>query len=198
MCDEEESETVEVVEEPANREAIYSLKENKQTIKGVLCTECGACCCPPGEKEHPYVELLHADMVRLGVYGKRFIARKQGATENTSGFFLKALPPTNPQFNGRNNLRCPFFNGEVGQRCECGIYELRPRACREHLPGDHFCLQLRAQHPGTNPRLAKHYRDKLGKEPRLFVLDEGGKPIDVTGDEKWADRAHSHVDWRSD
>jgi Fe-S-cluster containining protein len=174
-------------EEFAREKAISLLEEDKQTIQGISCTKCGACCCPPGKEAYPYVELLHSDVVKLGLHASQFMKPKMGSSPNTSGLFLEAIPDTSATgFTYRErNLRCPFFNGEVGASCECGIYGIRPKACQDHQPGDRFCLDLRAQHPLTNPHLRKHYRMNYEREEdklRLMVIDLEGRAEDVTED----------------
>ncbi|WP_239027261.1 YkgJ family cysteine cluster protein [Ramlibacter algicola] len=43
-------------------------------------------------------------------------------------------------------MRCAAFQGRVGERASCGIYEWRPNPCRELEPGSQGCERARARH----------------------------------------------------
>lgn len=145
------------LEEAEERErAIASFKETSQHILGVDCTHCGACCCPPaasGKQDgdgQSYVELVHADLVRMGPEAKVHMVHKTGQSPSSSGYHLQAYKDSDGQ------VRCPFFVGLVGDemyKCGCGIYEQRPYACRVFKPGDEGCLMARRNHPRINREL---------------------------------------------
>jgi hypothetical protein len=40
--------------------------------------------------------------------------------------------------------RCTALRGLVGVAASCGIYDIRPRVCRDCMPGDPECLEARA------------------------------------------------------
>ncbi|UTH73653.1 YkgJ family cysteine cluster protein [Chromobacterium sp. IIBBL 290-4] len=40
--------------------------------------------------------------------------------------------------------RCAALQGEIGEQVACGIYPLRPQACREVTAGSAQCLKARA------------------------------------------------------
>ena len=45
-----------------------------------------------------------------------------------------------------NGDRCVALCGRVGALTWCGIYEVRPDACRRFSPGSALCLEARAKH----------------------------------------------------
>ena len=44
-----------------------------------------------------------------------------------------------------NGDRCAALCGQVGNRTWCGIYEVRPDACRKFVPGSPLCLEARGK-----------------------------------------------------
>ena len=46
--------------------------------------------------------------------------------------------------------RCVALSGEVGHRVGCTIYDARPSACRNFVPGSALCLEARKAVLGSN------------------------------------------------
>lgn len=100
------------------------------------CRECGACCaCFPyiGVRPTENVPERHfLDVTVEGTSGEvtvdRFLRRKE------------------------NDLTCAALEGELGSRVGCGIYENRPRVCRDFEPGSDKCHAARRAY-GFEPPL---------------------------------------------
>lgn len=153
------------------QEAADLFTETRQSILGVDCRECGVCCCPPAESGkkigdgQAYVELTHADLVRLGAKAERYLVKGKGRSRNTSGYFLQAYKGA----DGR--ACCPFFTPPVEHqegfiKGGCGIYEIRPLACQLWEKGGQGCREARRKHPHTNSYLRSlpYKKKSLGKE----------------------------------
>lgn len=144
-----------------DREALEGLDFTPEP--GFDCTKCGACCAPlennPGQH---YVELLHGDMINLGLDPERhshLVIKHEGRCPNTSGYHLKVIPNKSP-IRDYDEVRCPLLAGEVGRSALCTVYERRPYACKVFTPGDSGCINLRQQHwlagnRGIHPRSTK-------------------------------------------
>jgi Fe-S-cluster containining protein len=47
--------------------------------------------------------------------------------------------------NSQGHIVCTALDGLVKEECSCGIYEARPRACREFAPGSEVCIAAREE-----------------------------------------------------
>ncbi|MBK0394254.1 YkgJ family cysteine cluster protein [Ramlibacter sp. CrO1] len=92
------------------------------------CMSCGACCCAYR------VDFSVHEMEDLGGTVPAGLAVEvSGATMRMRG--TDHVP-----------MRCAAFQGRVGERASCGIYEWRPNPCRELEPGSQGCERARARH----------------------------------------------------
>ena len=147
--------------------------EEKQEIiqdPGTLsCKKCGACCLPdrPHLGELAWVVVLGPELDLMGSELEDFY------TEPDHGKMLEELglgtcePIEELPGVGRLRLmrartdvsglvRCKALAGEPGVRCECAIYEDRPRICRSVEKGSLSCLAYRRQYrPLLNSRQEK-------------------------------------------
>lgn len=123
-----------------------------QPAPEVDCTKCGACCSHVAGSGmvagSAYVELLHGDLVNLGldVEGrhKHLVVARRGAARNTSGYHLRVIDAQD--ILRETDVRCPFLAGDVGLGVCCTVYERRPYACRRYEPGTQACTKARQQH----------------------------------------------------
>lgn len=96
------------------------------------CCSCGACCGAPHDQD-TYVDLLPEDVLRLSA---RYRRENVAGRPNWSALRTK---------NNHNGTVCVALRGTVGRRVSCGIYETRPRACRDFRPGSQQCREARAE-----------------------------------------------------
>jgi Fe-S-cluster containining protein len=92
------------------------------------CQACGACCISTWDVE-AYVYVDDKDIRRLR------LAYDPQAVKN-----MIALPDDiyerglATKKNSQGHIVCTALDGLVKEECSCGIYEARPRACREFAP----------------------------------------------------------------
>jgi len=100
------------------------------------CRTCGACCANsrPNRQENyiDYVQVLDRDRLRKWpqVLHRFTVVNRAGETH------LRLV--------GRQQ-RCAALEGVIGSEVSCGIYELRPRACRIVKAGSNECLARRSE-----------------------------------------------------
>lgn len=92
------------------------------------CQACGACCRFGGE-----VLVARTEAVPLGL--TRSVRGMVGPAALDAGVRRMRRAPDN---------RCIALRGEIGQACGCGIYERRPKGCREFEAGSLPCLGCRS------------------------------------------------------
>ncbi len=96
------------------------------------CRTCGACCGPELD-EGTHVDLFDVDVQRLShaFREKHVVARGDGES---------SLATKRTRSSG---TVCVALLGSVGRRVSCSIYERRPSACRDYVPGSPGCLESR-------------------------------------------------------
>lgn len=100
------------------------------------CQTCGACCFSPWTGDG-YVRLYDIDLERLRESGLPVIHQEQG------GDPPEVVPKLGTKIVDPGSRGCVAFEGRLGESCTCGIYELRPEACRKFPPGGALCKQAR-------------------------------------------------------
>lgn len=98
------------------------------------CQQCGACCI---NRDYfggttAYVFLLKEESKRMKRLGLKVV--------QVSGH---AHLGTRANAGAGGHTICTAFKGGVGDQCGCGIYEDRPRACREFAVGSPECEMAR-------------------------------------------------------
>jgi Fe-S-cluster containining protein len=106
------------------------------------CQSCGACCINDPGAGPGYVSLHASDVQRIQRLGLP-VVKTAGHLE------LGTVPYDGP---GGDRI-CVAFEGTVGQRCSCTIYEEQPKRCRNFVIGGVLC------------RIAR-YLAGLGPQPR--------------------------------
>lgn len=115
------------------------------------CTECGACCWVPYERDD-YCDLTEKEY-------KRFSPQFRAKNVKVYGAFsmlCRGAPPaalrtrwkkqTSGPFKGSELFVCCMLDGSVLHRVRCRIYETRPRVCRKAVkPGSRACLAIRSE-----------------------------------------------------
>lgn len=100
------------------------------------CQTCGACCCNSdenrAEKFIDYVEVPKRARLQL----QRPLLRKLTVVNGQGERHMRLV--------GRDQ-RCIALEGKLGVSVSCGIYELRPPACRRLEPGSEECLRDRRE-----------------------------------------------------
>jgi Fe-S-cluster containining protein len=100
------------------------------------CASCGACCVA-WEGLQRYIPLSPGDAERLG---PTFVS--ENVVEGEIRTRLVQL--RRGRFAGRVATVCAALRGTVGHAAQCGVYQARPRVCREALePGDDACQTAR-------------------------------------------------------
>lgn len=96
------------------------------------CLRCGACCCNPSDNAaENFADWIEVDRAAP------LLRRKQLA------HLLVIGSNGRPHLGLDDNGRCIALQGTLGQRVQCTIYSVRPRACRRVQPGDPDCIQSR-------------------------------------------------------
>jgi Fe-S-cluster containining protein len=85
-----------------------------------------------------YVRLFDIDLERLRGSDLPILRDELPWSDRTEEVFQLGIRLTDA---GRRI--CIAFEGEVGGRCGCGIYEQRPDACRKFEAGSSLCLEAR-------------------------------------------------------
>jgi uncharacterized protein len=115
------------IQHPANGRARPGVDTMAEASSHV-CMSCGACCCAYR------VDFSVHEMEDMGGTVPAGLAVEvSGATMRMRG--TDHVP-----------TRCAAFQGRVGERAGCGIYEWRPNPCRELEPGSQGCERARARH----------------------------------------------------
>jgi Fe-S-cluster containining protein len=100
------------------------------------CQTCGACCCNSDEnRAEKYVDYVEVPK-RTRLAQQRALVRKLTVVNQQGERHMKLV--------GKDQ-RCIALEGELGVNVSCGIYELRPPACRKVEPGSDECLRDRAE-----------------------------------------------------
>lgn len=103
------------------------------------CQSCGACCVSDWDVE-AYVYIDDKDIKRLRLaYSDRKVKRLLACEDN---IYERGLATKK---NSQGHITCVALRGKVGEDCSCGIYEARPRACRQFKPGSPECLAAREE-----------------------------------------------------
>ena len=103
------------------------------------CQACGCCCISTWDAE-AYVYMDDADIRRLKMaFSPRKVERLVACEDD---IYERGL---GTKMNEQGHITCVALNGAVGASCSCGIYEARPRACREFEPGSEVCLAAREE-----------------------------------------------------
>lgn len=73
---------------------------------------------------------------------------------------------------------CSFLRGSPGVQVSCGIYDKRPRSCREAIrPGDRDCRALRGAHLAAGLRVYRgHTPCRQGGALRAGLASPGQSP----------------------
>jgi Fe-S-cluster containining protein len=124
---------------------------------GANCSTCGACCGPfeGSEPVRVWATLVFEDLAKLDPF---LFGQLTGDDGNIGYRTANSL---------HSGLVCEHLEGVVGQRVKCGIYEKRPKCCRDFQPGSPRC------------RMARAVRG-LPNGPRTFEVPEA--PEQPTGD----------------
>lgn len=98
------------------------------------CQACGACCVHLGPYDgNAYVYLDQDEARRMRRLGLPVIQGVLGSP------CLAAAP-----HDGAWGFpACVAFEGELGKRCGCAVYEERPSVCREFAMGSELCREAR-------------------------------------------------------
>ena len=108
------------------------------------CQACGACCASPYTGD-AYVALDESEAARLALAQLPVIFQQQGGDPPSY------VPKLGTKLSADATNVCSAFEGIVGSRCFCGIYEVRPNACRQFAVGGKACLEARARHFRPDP-----------------------------------------------
>jgi Fe-S-cluster containining protein len=98
------------------------------------CRRCGACCVHLGSNDgNAYVYLDREEVRRMRRLGLRVVDAARGAHCLASA----------PRQGVDGCLACVAFEGQLGGRCGCSVYEDRPSVCREFEVGSDLCHEAR-------------------------------------------------------
>jgi Fe-S-cluster containining protein len=98
------------------------------------CQSCGACCVHLGPYDGVgYVPLGRHEAAEMRAHGLRVVEAALGQ---------KCLAVA-PHDGAWGYSACVAFDGELGGRCGCSVYEDRPAACREFISGGELCREAR-------------------------------------------------------
>jgi Fe-S-cluster containining protein len=101
------------------------------------CRKCGACCASYWQGD-AYVRLYEVDLEMLRGTSLPIIEQQYGEGDDT-----ELVPKLGTKVDAEGQRVCVAFEGEVGQACGCGIYDLRPVACRMFEAGSVLCREAR-------------------------------------------------------
>ena len=100
------------------------------------CQSCGACCCNTDEnRAERYVDYVEVT-ARSALSRHPRLLRRLTVLNDEGERHLK--------LRGRDQ-RCVALEGKLGSRVACAIYQIRPPACRQVLPGSRECRQDRRE-----------------------------------------------------
>ena len=102
------------------------------------CQLCGACCAAVPSAAQAYVRLFEIDLTRLRGVDVPIYREEQAWTDWTEEVLQLGI-----KLNHQGKRVCVGFEGDVGGACGCGIYELRPEACRKFEAGSILCKEAR-------------------------------------------------------
>ena len=100
------------------------------------CRACGACCVSPYTGD-AYVALDDSEAARLALEQVPVIFQRQG------GDPPEYVPKLGTKLNADATNVCAALGGIVGSECFCGIYQVRPKACRQFEVGGKACREAR-------------------------------------------------------
>ena len=100
------------------------------------CQSCGACCVSPYTGD-AYVALDESEADRLALAQLPVILQRQG------GDPPEFVPKLGTKLSDDGTNVCAAFRGMAGSTCSCGIYQVRPNACRQFAVGGSACLEAR-------------------------------------------------------
>jgi Fe-S-cluster containining protein len=100
------------------------------------CQACGACCVSPYRGD-TYVALDESEAARLASARLPVIFQRQG------GDPPEYVPKLGTKRSDQAMNVCVALGGVVGSTCFCGIYQVRPNACRQFEVGGKACLEAR-------------------------------------------------------
>jgi Fe-S-cluster containining protein len=98
------------------------------------CQSCGACCVHLGPYDGNAYVYLDKDEAR------RMLRLALRVIENALGSRCLAAAPHEGAFGFP---ACVAFEGELGGRCGCSVYEERPDVCRQFEAGSDLCREAR-------------------------------------------------------
>jgi Fe-S-cluster containining protein len=102
------------------------------------CQTCGACCVSPWHSLG-YVRLDQADVERLRTTGLPIITQEQPGWDGVP----EQLVRLGTRQDRRERRVCVALGGAAGDHCSCGVYGLRPDACRRYEAGSSLCRSAR-------------------------------------------------------
>src|SRR5687767_197903 len=102
------------------------------------CQSCGACCLSPWDAVG-YVRLNDGDVDRLASTGLPVIAEEQPGWDGEP----EPLCRLATVHDERRQRVCVALGGTAGEHCSCGVYEVRPDACRRFEAGSALCRAAR-------------------------------------------------------
>jgi Fe-S-cluster containining protein len=97
-------------------------------------------CCLGWDHDEPFVDVNEADKARLGARRVRLHVVKNGCGESLNGRF--SLQRQGP-LRGREAYACVFLTGDVFASVKCRAYDVRPKACRDFVPGSQAYRETR-------------------------------------------------------
>jgi len=98
------------------------------------CQSCGACCVNLGGSDgNGYVYLDRQEAVRMRRLGLPVVEAAMGS---------KCLAAV-PNDGAWGYPACVGFEGDVGGRCGCSVYDDRPSVCREFTSDSDVCREAR-------------------------------------------------------
>jgi len=103
------------------------------------CQTCGACCLSHWDTE-TYVYVSDRDIRRLRMaYTEPTVRRLVGGLDDPLEQGIRTKE------NEQGQITCISLRGSVGRQCSCGIYEARPKVCRDFNPGSEACKYAREE-----------------------------------------------------
>ncbi len=133
--------------------------ETRDEVMAVDCQDCGCCCRPLQDGMAYYARLTEEDIERLRkmwpiVFRLPMVGSAHLRTRHTD-----------------ENTVCELLRGDIGERCECSVYEHRPQVCRDFAQGSRSCIGMRTYF--LHPEVQKIRRElaERGDFLKPFWLD---------------------------
>jgi uncharacterized protein len=102
------------------------------------CQTCGACCLSPWDGLG-YVRLEETDVERLAPTALPVVRQEQPGWGDETELLIRLQT-----VRDRHERRaCVALAGCAGERCSCGVYDVRPDACRRFEAGSSLCRAAR-------------------------------------------------------